>query len=242
MPQTLEPPVHPDRGIEDFERELKFTVPEICVPGVLQWLRAVCDPDQAFPHGIVTSIYYDTRDGRYLAEKLNSDYLKTKIRLRWYRDPDDPSVDGPAFLEAKYRIGARREKMHVAMPFSGSWVASLPLTDSRLLALPRRVREEGYPVEASVVPFVTIQYERHRFIDRQSGLRVSLDTDIRVTAINPMVLRPGRAIRLPIAIAEIKGDFNDVPPSLLGLMALGARKASISKLSACYQWMMRASF
>lgn len=118
MTQTLEPPVYPDRELEDFERELKFTVPGLCVPAVLQWLRAVCDPDPAFPHGIISSIYYDTRDGRYLAEKVNSDYLKTKIRLRWYRDPDDASVDGPAFLEAKYRIGARREKMHLAMPFA----------------------------------------------------------------------------------------------------------------------------
>lgn len=242
MPHTLESPVHPDRELEDFERELKFTVPDVCVPAVLQWLGAVCDPDPAFPHGIVSSIYYDTRDGRYLGEKLNSDYLKTKIRLRWYRDPENPSADAPAFLEAKYRIGARREKMHLAMPFHGSWVASLPLTDSRLLALPRLVREEGYPLEASVVPLFTIQYERHRFIDRQSGLRVSLDTDIRVPAVNPLVVRPGRAVRLPIAVTEIKGDFTDVPASLLGLMALGARKTSFSKLSACYQAMMRASF
>ena len=63
------------------EHELKFTVPVSSTAAVLAWLRGACTPDPKFPCGRVSSIYYDTPDLRSLREKLNSDYLKTKVRL-----------------------------------------------------------------------------------------------------------------------------------------------------------------
>ena len=42
--------------------------------------------DGAYSSNIVSSLYYDTRDRRGLYEKLNSDFLKLKVRLRWYTE------------------------------------------------------------------------------------------------------------------------------------------------------------
>src|SRR5690606_22911495 len=70
------------------EHELKFTVPVSSTAAVLAWLRGACTPDPKFPCGRVSRIYNDTPDPRSLREKLNSDYLKTKVRLRWYATLD----------------------------------------------------------------------------------------------------------------------------------------------------------
>ena len=47
---------------------------------------------------------------------------------------------------------------------------------------------------------------------------------------------------LPFAVAEVKGRVNDLPDSLLGLIARGGCKSSFSKLSACYQRMLRVAY
>ena len=64
--------------------ELKFTVPPQSTAAIEAWLNASCCPDDAHPTNTVSSIYYDTPDWRHLREKANGDYLKSKLRLRWY--------------------------------------------------------------------------------------------------------------------------------------------------------------
>ncbi len=229
----------PDDDI--LEHELKFIVPIQCASSVLDWLKRVCAPDPVYPRGIVSSIYYDTPSGASLFEKLNSDYLKTKIRLRWYRDPTDPTRDSFAFLEGKYRVGNCRDKAHLEMPFTGSWVASLPLDDPRLRLIPQRLRTAGYPVDPAVVPWMLVRYERFRFIEPASGVRVSFDQHISAPAWNRQAMRPAAPARLPVAVAEIKGKTDSLPPALYGLIARGGRKAAFSKLTGCYLQMLRVS-
>ena len=93
--------------IRSFEHELKFALPPHRTALLEAVLRQICRPDPRYPAGIVTSIYYDTPRFHLLREKANSDYLKTKIRMRWYSDGGAPSDDGVAFAEAKFRIGTQ---------------------------------------------------------------------------------------------------------------------------------------
>ena len=239
LAEIAESPLPP--GSDILEHELKFTVPIQCAGSVLDWLLRVCKPDPGFPRGIVSSIYYDTPAGAYIFEKLNSDYLKTKIRLRWYTDPTNPRVDGVAFLEGKYRVGRCREKVHLQTSFPGAWVSSLPLHDPRLRAIPHRLRTEGYPVDPGVVPLIMVRYERFRFIEPVSGARVSLDRDICAPAWNRLVFRPAAPAHLQMAVAEVKGRVDSLPPVLYGLITRGGRKAAFSKLTACYLQMLRVS-
>ncbi len=79
----------PDHGEtrRDDERELKFTLPQGRAPLVRSWLDRICRRDPEFPAAVVWTIYYDTPGLISLSEKINSDYLKRKIRVRWYSDP-----------------------------------------------------------------------------------------------------------------------------------------------------------
>ena len=91
------------------ERELKFTMPAARAQLARRRLETLCRRDPEFPSAIVWTIYYDTPALVSLGEKVNSDYLKRKIRVRWYSDLEG-RVTGPAFVEAKLRVGTLRSK------------------------------------------------------------------------------------------------------------------------------------
>ena len=97
------------RRLSGADYELKFVGERASSQPVRCWLQKVCKPDPSFAEGVVFTIYYDTPMLECLDEKRNSDYLKTKIRLRWYNVTGTQSDN--AFLEVKRRYGARREKI-----------------------------------------------------------------------------------------------------------------------------------
>src|SRR5215210_1307408 len=101
-----------------IEYELKFALPDALSPAVAVWLGSVCQPHPQFHDAIITSVYYDDPEWSLLGEKLNSDFLKRKLRLRWYRTPGVPLSESPAFIEAKFKAGVRREKVRVRLDSS----------------------------------------------------------------------------------------------------------------------------
>src|SRR5215210_2479023 len=106
-PAKAEPP--------SIEYELKFVLPEGIAPAVAAWLGSACRPHPQFHDAIITSVYYDDPEWSLLGEKLNSDFLKRKLRLRWYRTPGVPLSELPAFIEGKFKAGGRREKVRVQL-------------------------------------------------------------------------------------------------------------------------------
>ena len=68
-----------------------------------------------------------------LSEKIDSDYLKTKVRVRWYGPGD--SRASTVFAEVKHRIGNRRDKVRVMLDVTAAELARWPLWDSRWPAL-----------------------------------------------------------------------------------------------------------
>ena len=97
-----------------LERELKFALPEARAGIAGRMLDALCRPDPQFTAAVVSTIYYDTPHLRLLREKLDSDFLKTKVRLRWYGAIAGDPGGGRAFLEVKTRVGALRRKARSA--------------------------------------------------------------------------------------------------------------------------------
>ena len=81
-------------------------------------LDSLCRRDPEFPAAVVWTIYYDTPALVSLGEKINSDYLKRKIRVRWYSDLEG-RVSGPAFVEAKLRLGTAAIESARAPSLSG---------------------------------------------------------------------------------------------------------------------------
>ena len=79
--------------------ELKYVNSNTKSHILISWLEKSCIPDPEFPVGTVSSIYYDTWDKKYLGEKINSYYLKTKVRVRWYSCLEYKSHNDKTFAE-----------------------------------------------------------------------------------------------------------------------------------------------
>ncbi|HAK54925.1 MAG TPA: hypothetical protein DCP38_05505, partial [Acidobacteria bacterium] len=144
--------------LEAFEYELKFGLRGRSVAAVRQWLRTICRVDPVFPTGRVCSVYYDTPAFHHLRENANSDYLKTKVRLRWYEQV--VTAGDRAFLEAKFRFGPRRNKVRLEVLHTGRQLAAMPLHAAELGAMPARLREVGVMTPTALRPIVLVRYRR----------------------------------------------------------------------------------
>jgi hypothetical protein len=215
------------------EREIKFTLSAARAHVARGWLERLCRRDPKYPAAIVWTVYYDTPALASLGEKINSDYLKRKIRVRWYSDLHG-HVSGPAFVEAKLRIGTRRLKVRRVLPFPASDVAGWDLHDPRLLTFPRMLNASGVLGVEPWHPMLLIRYRRDRFVDPHSRTRVSLDSDIAAVRLHPRLAPNGDLSPLATAVLEVKGHSESLPAPLHPLLALGLRKAAFSKFLAVY--------
>ena len=220
------------------ERELKFTLPAGRVHVARQRLESLCRPDPEFPSALVWTIYYDTPALDSLGEKINSDYLKRKIRVRWYSDLNG-RVTGPAFVEAKRRVGTRRSKARERLPYPAEEIARWELQDARLLDFPLLLRPHGILGQESWQPMMQIRYRRDRFVEPLTRSRVSLDSDITGVAANPRFVSATDLSPLPVAVLEVKGAEDELPPVLRSLLSLGLHKRSFSKFLVVYAHMTR---
>lgn len=220
------------------ERELKFTLPAGRVHLARRRLNSVCRRDPQFPSAIVWTIYYDAPGLASLGEKMNSDYLKRKIRVRWYSDLNGRAA-GPAFVEAKLRLGTRRSKVRVRVPYPAEEIAHWNLQDPRLLGLPLLLREHGILGQSSWQPVMLIRYRRDRFIEPLTQSRVCLDTDISAAAFNTRFGPLTDPSPLATAVLEVKGPGDELPAALRPLLALGMHKRSFSKYQVVYAHVTR---
>ena len=229
------------RARDHDERELKFAVPEGRVDLMRRRLERICTRDPEFPAAVVCTIYYDTPDLSSLGEKINSDYLKRKIRVRWYSDLAGRAA-GPAFVEAKLRVGNRRAKVRALLPYSADELAGWDLQDPRFLKFPMLLSDHGVVAHGAWEPVVRIRYRRDRFIEPLSGSRVSLDADIAAVAVNPTFVSSPDFTAIASAVLEVKGTLDMLPLALRPLLQLGMRKRSFSKFLAIYIHMTQRIF
>jgi hypothetical protein len=221
------------------ERELKYTLPAGRVHLARRRLDTVCRRDAEYPAAIVWTIYYDTPARVSLGEKINSDYLKRKIRVRWYSDLEGrPS--GPAFIEAKLRMGTRRSKARARLHAPAEEIARWDLQDPRFLRFPLLLREQGILHQESWEPMILIRYRRDRFVEPLTGSRVSLDADIYAAAASPRFVSAPDLSPLATAVLEVKGEADELPAALRPLLALGMQKRSFSKLLMVHAHMTRS--
>ena len=224
------------------EHETKFILNNSSAHIFIRWLQCRCLSDPEFPAGIVSSIYYDRRDWWFLREKINSDFHKTKVRIRWYTDIDTGEPSRESFLEVKYKIGNRRKKIRINTGKGGEWFSGKNLDNRKLLDIPRLMWSKGVMIHGPFYPVFKIDYKRLRFIEPLKGVRLSLDYDICTPAINWQMLPRTNPFQLQTAVFEMKGNLTQLPDILHQLTALGCRKESFSKYSACYKKIMRVTF
>lgn len=209
-----------------LEHELKFVLPAARAEGALGLLRSLCRPDPQYRAAFVSTIYFDTPWLELLAAKVDSDYLKLKVRLRWY---DSTRPDAAAFLELKTRVGSLRHKIRLPTGLSPAWLDGVSMEDPELLRVLDLAEPVGIPLPGPLMPALMLRYKRHRFVELASGARVTLDTDIEVPRAHKGLFHGAAAAALPVAVLEVKGDADDLPPTMRPLLHLGARRGSFSK-------------
>jgi hypothetical protein len=217
------------------EHETKFVFRNTQAPTLIRWLQLRCLADPKFPTGIISSIYYDTRGWLLLYEKLNSDYYKTKFRVRWYEAFEKEDHPDRSFVEIKYKIGATREKIRFESQYSGKELAAKELTDPDLLELQQQARARGARIPFSLYPAFQIRYKRLRFLEPRTRCRICIDYDIHAPRVNSQMLTCLKPLAvLNTGVVEVKGHVAELPETLHQLTALGCRKQAFSKYGTCY--------
>ena len=215
------------------EIEQKYALRNAEAVPVRSYIAGCCKPDGQYAAGRITSIYYDSPDGQLYQEKVNSDYIKTKVRLRWYSSirRSTPSGMVPCFLEVKRKVGSTRQKLRHPVEVCASDLAA-PYQSARIAELAQLAYEQGYCPPFKLVPVVVISYIRHRYIDPVTRSRISLDTAITCQSANAKYVPAPSAVTLNEAVMEVKGTNSELPPTLLGLRRY-VRKTAFSKYSRC---------
>jgi hypothetical protein len=218
---------------EPLVSERKFIAPPDRRALAAALLEQVCLPDPGHPHGTVCSVYFDRPGVPCYHEKLNGDFLKTKLRLRWYLE-DAERDPVPAWVEIKRRFGGGRLKSRRELPVPRALLERAPWEGEELGDLVRGLAAEMTgEAMGSRAPLIQLRYERDRYLCPFTGARVSLDSGIRAERCNPAILPYLRLPALEVAVLEIKmpGAAGEVP--WLGrLAAAGFRHTSFSKFGA----------
>ena len=221
-------------SLSTVEHEVKYVVPNAGVPALIPWLRARCRIHPEYAETQISSIYYDFPDWRLLGEKLNSTFLKTKVRLRWYANAHGDGAGETSFLEAKFKVGAHRKKVRFPSPLSRSQARDLPLQSVPFRRLPQMLHAHGFLQTHGLTPGFQITYTRLRFTHPASCHSFCLDYNIHVPRVNTSRLgRTGRGF-LPRAVLEQKGPENQLSPLLGWLPHFGLQRGSFSKYSTCF--------
>ena len=215
-----------------LDHEAKFVFPGATIDVARAILCGSCRREEPHAASLVETIYFDGRRLESLEEKLASDYRKSKIRLRWYDRSEK------VWLEVKRRVGSRREKLRVPVPFDGRELSRQSLDSPALSGVEALLVSLGEAAPPGMAPAAHLSYRRERFVEPASGARISLDSEISVlriadwAAAAPGIRRVAGNLRSPYLV-ELKGDSRDLPPVLATLAALGGRRSSFSKYSFC---------
>lgn len=217
------------------ESELKFICEAHSAPFIKQGVESLCVADSQYQENTISSVYFDTDDWLFAMEKASSDYLKSKIRLRWYTSKvvGEPSV---CYLEFKRKIGSKRTKDRVLMPFSGDQALDMLNDPVHQQFIQQSIAEKAPEFSAYCIePKFVVRYSRSRFFEPFSSTRISFDTDIHAFSVASNYAQYASNARLNDSVLEVKGDCEDLPQVLRGFHAGKLKKAAFSKYYECFK-------
>lgn len=227
--------------------EQKFFIAPGKADRALALLWRTCRFDPEYPSGQVNSLYFDSPDLDQHERSVSGDFAKDKIRIRWYGEELDPHRtrldrshppgEGRAvrvWLELKSRKGFASTKQRLTLEVDSATLAFAALQSGIVPAqtLFETLAAFGFFPRGPLVPTVAISYARYRFIEPQTGFRVSFDSRIRSSLIVRGVGIGERGLELPGAVIEVKGPDFGLPASLRPLADMGSSWTRYSKYSS----------
>ncbi|MDD3148664.1 MAG: polyphosphate polymerase domain-containing protein [Candidatus Riflebacteria bacterium] len=227
--------------------ELKFPVSSVKRVELLSCLAPLLEADSHGQSGRydIFSQYYDTPDKQFYQDKVNGEYSKTKIRLRYYRSDNKVGWHFPC-LEIKQRRGNLVTKHRYGLnPDEAADVLSanpgFNLSET-ILARCKDPELRSFFAGKILIPAVAVYYKRSAFHVRGiEGLRLTFDLEI--AGLMPGGLgRAGDAASAILAmrqhapeIFEIK-SYGRPPEAILNrLVDLGVVQQSFSKYAHAIQ-------
>jgi len=172
-----------------YRRELKFALSLPQAAQVRSRVRLFAAPD---PHNgpdgyFVHSVYFDTPSDRDYRDKVNGEYRRQKLRLRWYGGQPERFK-----LELKEKLGAIQRKR--SLPLSSTDAEALKIGDfRRLLGLSHPFARELYALALSegYLPRCLVSYRRRAYCLPGNDTRITFDEDIRSGSPGCPVTNPG---------------------------------------------------
>jgi len=218
---------------ERFERKYYLAPMETGL--ALGPLRHVCLPAREYPSEQVNSLYFDTVDLDQHERSSSGDYLKDKVRIRWYGEDGHLAGMQNVFLELKRRRGfaGTKQRVRFQVPAENLGPSALARGILPVPVLMERLAKLGYFPSGLLLPVARISYWRYRFEDILTEQRVALDCRIRSTMVMPEPGNGEHGLELPGAVLEIKGRSMELPPALRGARLLHTDWTRFSKYSAC---------
>jgi hypothetical protein len=200
-------------------------------------LRQVCRPDKEYPRDLVHSLYFDTFDLDQYERSASGDFRKEKVRIRWYGDNIDSQGEIPVFIELKSRQGfaSSKQRRRLLVPAPQLETSQLVKGIVSKTTLIETMAGFGHFPDKPLEPIILITYQRYRFNEILTGIRVSFDHDIRAMVIAPELGRPTLAgeITLPGGVIEVKGPTLEMPATLRRMKLMDVDWSRFSKYGSC---------
>jgi len=224
-----------NKPVSRFER--KFSILPKNIGFALAFIRQICRPDRDYPKDRVNSLYFDSADLDEYMRSASGEFRKNKVRIRWYGTVSGNGGTIPVYLELKSREGFASSKQREKFT-----VPSEDLLPDRLgrgivdkTTLNNTLAKFGHFTETPLRPVIVISYQRYRFQEIQTGIRVSFDYDISASMIAPELRRHESRISLPGAVIEVKGPTLELPVTLRRMKFLDTDWSRFSKYGYCIE-------
>lgn len=196
-----------------------------------------CLPDTLHPEDWVHTIHFDTANLEAYRQCIDGEFIKNKVRTRWYADHPGALPEGPVNLEIKRRRGNATGK---ELCGTGQLVVSKPdelFDPGRWNNLFGNSAFAPLVLAKPLIPVLWSCYRRRRYYDPWTGARLSLDECIQGLAFN-WYCNAGKpvphTVRLNTTVIEVKSPVEQHPPFLLHLAGAQRGYSKYKRLTAAF--------
>ncbi len=227
--------VIPNKVQTDQRIERKFYILPRNIGFAYALLRQFCRPEGNYPAEQINSLYFDTDNLEQYERSGSGEYHKDKIRIRWYHTLDAYEGEVPIFVELKTRDGfsSYKQRQQLMVPVESLRMSGLSGGIIPATMLKDIITGFGFHQEMPLGPVIVISYWRYRFTEMSTGMRVSLDQNIRSTIVKRPLGHGERGLKLEGGVIEVKGHKMELPLTLRRMKLLDVDWSRFSKYSSC---------
>jgi hypothetical protein len=196
--------------------EYKYHVPHESLSYIKHILEEFCGNIDPFPSGIVDSIYYDTRSLECFRQCLNGEAIKYKYRIRGYGDGSYGQIhQKKKDLSSVDKYKCKIQPVQIKGSLFPEWQDLKPLIDQD-----PTFQKISYSASRIGVLYPSIRVKYYRYRYRSYDYRITLDTNIEISASSNGLPHNQHSVVLPSHVLEIKTTYKRPSLPFIGLIKL----------------------